>query len=962
MGKFNIKIYIITLAVIVLRSITINANIRIVGEVRDQQTGEELPFSTIRVLHPRDSTIIKIFTAGVYVTMEDGSKEATSQFAIDLPNDMDYIFETNIQGYSRRYTDIPLSKLSKKETFFKLDPIYLTYSPANNLEEVIVVASKVKFYHKGDTLIYNADAFRLPEGSMLDALISQLPGVELTETGEIYVNGKKVESLLLNGRKFFDNNRQLMLQNLGSYAVKNVTVYNKLGKNSELVGTDLGDSEYVMDVLLKKEYMVGFNTNVEAGYGSAERYLGRLFAMAFTKNNQYGLYFNSNNLNESRKPGQYSAWTPETMPSGVRNTLEGGFDYNLKPQGTHWELNGNVELHRINENDGIDVMRENYLLDRNTYTSIFQRQHNKTLVISTRHKMYYKNSGYGISLEPEFLYNHWDNNTSNIEATFGENFNDVTTEFITGIYSGDHQGALKAMINRNIENDRRKGWGLNGGATLWQGIKIPGTSNLLALNIKGDYEKKHDERFTRFDINFDQNQYGGIRANRYYSNYPDFTSNIGGDLSYSTKFTSQMSMTFKYKFRHRFAKSISVLFDLPTSFGDNDEPAFGVLPSSIDLNRYIDPDNSFRSRLSENKHTVEVLLDYRKGPFSMRYDLPVEFLSEHFAYHRGSLVDTLINRNTVLLDFGKQTMEWEKGCHDFLWEWSMKSQTPGLMNLVDFIDATDPLYVTAGARGLKNSIKFDTYLQYSNMNDNTGTRLAGAAHYYVIGNALARGITYDQATGVQTSRMYNIGGNWGADGVFSAAWMATRFLRLGSRSQYTHIKSEDMVGQGSQALFHSKVYQNSIAEELRAECMFGGQMLELDFNGTYNRFTGNRHDFMNQNTWTFKTTLTGEFSLPYGFSLTTDFSVYNRRGFTDHLLNTDNFIWNMRLCYQVLNGKLLVMLDGYDLLHNLRNVSYTINAQARTETLRTVLPRYIMFHIQWRFNYKPTPASKKRKS
>ena len=50
---------------------------------------------------------------------------------------------------------------------------------------------------KGDTLVYNADAFNVPEGSMLDGLIKQLPGVELTDEGEIFVNGKKIDNLTL---------------------------------------------------------------------------------------------------------------------------------------------------------------------------------------------------------------------------------------------------------------------------------------------------------------------------------------------------------------------------------------------------------------------------------------------------------------------------------------------------------------------------------------------------------------------------------------------------------------------------------------------------------------------------------------------------------------------------------------------------------------------------------------------
>ena len=158
-----------------------------------------------------------------------------------------------------------------------LDPIYLKRERSHNLNEVSVTATKVKFYNRGDTIVYNADAFQLAEGSMLDALIEQLPGVTLDDNGVIKVNGRTVESLILNGKDFFNGNKELMLKNIGSYMVKNVEVYDKAGFRSEIAGTDIGDGRYVMDVKLKREYMMGINMNTEAGYGSDNRYLCLLY-------------------------------------------------------------------------------------------------------------------------------------------------------------------------------------------------------------------------------------------------------------------------------------------------------------------------------------------------------------------------------------------------------------------------------------------------------------------------------------------------------------------------------------------------------------------------------------------------------------------------------------------------------------------------------------------------------------
>lgn len=71
------------------------------------------------------------------------------------------------------------------------------------LKEVKVTATLVKMVMKKDTVVFNADAFQLAEGSMLDQLVARLPGVELRGNGQIYVNGRFVSSLLLNGEDFF---------------------------------------------------------------------------------------------------------------------------------------------------------------------------------------------------------------------------------------------------------------------------------------------------------------------------------------------------------------------------------------------------------------------------------------------------------------------------------------------------------------------------------------------------------------------------------------------------------------------------------------------------------------------------------------------------------------------------------------------------------------------------------------
>ena len=173
-------------------------------------------------------------------------------------------YETTAIDYTLRYAarndffDLP-------HTFMKKRTLQLN---GGDLNEVVITATKVQMVYRGDTLVYNADAFNVPEGSMLDALIRQMPGVELHDNGEIYVHGRKVDFLTLNGNDFFRGKSKVMLDNLPYYTVKNIEVYEKQTEKSEWLGVADAPKDYVMDVVLKREYRKGYLANLQGGIGT----------------------------------------------------------------------------------------------------------------------------------------------------------------------------------------------------------------------------------------------------------------------------------------------------------------------------------------------------------------------------------------------------------------------------------------------------------------------------------------------------------------------------------------------------------------------------------------------------------------------------------------------------------------------------------------------------------------------
>ena len=275
--------------------------VEIVGEIEDDFLKTPLSGVKVSILNP-DSTVVVDSAKTVDFIDRNGKLLQVMFSAAVKAEKRDYLVHATLPGY----TDVwkPVSVLLPENSSVRLEePIKMRKERNLALDEVVVKATKVKMYYKGDTLVYDADAFKLPDGSMLDALIRQLPGVTMNDGGEIFVNGRRVDELLLGSRTFFRGNKKVLMENLPYYTVKNLKVYEKQTDKSEALGYDVEPRKYVMDVNLKNEYSQGYIANVEAAGGTEDRWLGRGFLLGFADRWRYALLGNVNNVNESRHIG-----------------------------------------------------------------------------------------------------------------------------------------------------------------------------------------------------------------------------------------------------------------------------------------------------------------------------------------------------------------------------------------------------------------------------------------------------------------------------------------------------------------------------------------------------------------------------------------------------------------------------------------------------------------------------------
>ncbi|MBO5632998.1 MAG: hypothetical protein J5965_28400, partial [Aeriscardovia sp.] len=248
------QLIIIVLGLTAMTVLAQNDSILIRGYVRDNFTNAEITSGRAYFMNS-DS-----------VVLDSMPIRSWGGFRIKVKRDeipRSCIIKVEHADYETQYDEFSLRYIGKKE-FFELPTIFIkrkTSFGMQHLDEVVVTATKVKMFYRGDTLVYNADAFNVADGSMLDALIKQMPGTELNKQGEIFVNGRKVENLLLNGKDFFRGKNKLMLENLPYYTVKEVKVYEQTKEKALALHDDRADKDFVMDVNLKREYSKGYMGN-----------------------------------------------------------------------------------------------------------------------------------------------------------------------------------------------------------------------------------------------------------------------------------------------------------------------------------------------------------------------------------------------------------------------------------------------------------------------------------------------------------------------------------------------------------------------------------------------------------------------------------------------------------------------------------------------------------------------------
>lgn len=907
------------------------------------------PVDTIKARPEFDFVSRNLHRTKAYVSFMTGRKDST------------YIFEIGCPGYKTQTISYKVERLGKRETEREMPMIVLERAPYE-LKELEVVASKVKFYHNGDTLVYNADAFQLPDGSMLDELISQLPGVELNKDGEIKVNGETVETLLLNGKHFFSGNNKLMLENLGAYTVDKVNVYRGQTAVEKWVNDPNAKKHLTMDVKLKKEYSMGYILNAQGGAGTEERYLGNLFASWFSNSANLSLVGSLNNVGDfSGLHGAEDSWRPSPISNGDSRRQSLGLNYDVETKDFNRTAHGSVTY---SGNRDLSIGNGNsatYYTDNQVFNYRYGRSLNHNMNLRTSHNMMFVIDRVNISADLSGDYSSSDGVSSSLSASFNEEQANITQEALETIYGDGSVSALAALVNRNSnigDRDSKKG---GGNISTTARYKVPGTSDLISLTFNGTYSSSKSTNWSDYVINFGDKTKPSDKRRQYTDNSPNHSLNLYGACSYTARIGKvSLDLTYDYKYSDNTANSY--LYELQ-QLADMGE--YGVLPP--DYQSAFSPANSYMSKTWTNEHAFSPSLRYElkcKGNrrLSINVSPTLSVSRRHLDYWRDNRTYNISHTSSfgealagnIQIEFRPEAvMAQTESRYSLSYMFSTRTHLPSLMSLVDITDESNPLYIRQGNPDLKASRSYNHNFIWS-----FGKKAMNTVNlmYSYTTNSMTQSSSYDMTTGVTRTRAENINGNNNLslyDNIFWYFGKNEQFFLTANTSVSRSHSVELMSTNGAEPVKNS-ANTWSIGENLRFEWRINGRhSIGVTCNARNSRTDSNREGFNKVNAFNVNYGLQGSVNLPAGFEIGTNFSLYTRSGYGSKEYDTTDALWNAQASYITKNRKWVFMVYAYDILHQLSNVYYSVTATGRSVTYNNSLPRYVLATIQFRFNHQP---------
>jgi len=800
---------------------------------------------------------------------------------------------------------------------------------AEQLEGVVVTASRAPITIKKDTLEFNVASFKTKKDASVEDLLKELPGVEVSAEGAITVNGKPVNKILVNGKSFFGDDPTIATRNLTKEMVDKIQVTDTKTDSEAFTGEAGDDTNKTINITIDEEKNKGIFGRVAAGAGTDKRFEYAGLINYFDNDMRISVLGAGNNINS---PG-FSFGEIQKMFGGARYmsyNSNGSFNFggrsfgggegitNSRTAGANYadnfgektELTTDYFYSAANSyNDEIrqreNILPENrYFSNTTSNTSSNSDNHSVNLRLKTE-----TDSTFQINFRPQFDYSVGDSRFSRNEETRNV-AGDLTNQ------SNTESTSKRERTNFESSLSFTKKYGAKGG--------------FLRLDLDNENNKNRRDDFqnSRTEIYGDTLQ---VISRDQFTNGEQATDGYSVSAEWRIPLLDKkLFLGIEYEYEDETRKDKQSVFDFNES--TMDYTIFNVDQSTdfTNNNRNSKPeiglnynDEKLRIRLRTGYVFRTLESDDALREFSFSNNFNALELSTSFSYR-----------------FNKKTSLYTG--------YYLNNNAPSVSQLSPYIDVSDPLNIRQGNPDLGPSNQHSFYSGFNNYDFQTKSGFYSHLNGSVTNDQVVAKTTVDENF-VRTTTFTNVDGTYNYRGNIGY----NKNKKLDSIRSIRYNVGFSVSGNRS-VNFNNDIQYASLTTTYSPNIGFGFTWEDLfEIRPSYSLSYSNnkynidlfenrdylRHEVSLRTTTTFPKKLEWNNDIEYSYN--PDVAV----GFQKSAL-----FWNSSLAYSILKDKGLVTLKVYDLLNQNTNSQRISTDNYIEDSQSTVLQQYFMLTFSYKFN------------
>jgi hypothetical protein len=920
-SEFFMPKSLLSIALLLLAFSGFSQNILLRGKVVDKVSQLPLESATVYLTRVSDSTVID-YT----ITDKSGAFQINTR-KIDKPVmlKVSYVsYQTLIQEQKSLIENIDFGVLRLAEN-------------NNTLKEVVIKSEAPPIRIKNDTLEFNASSFKVRPDANVEALLKQLPGVEIDEEGKIKVNGKEVNQILVNGKPFFDKDGKVALQNLPSDIINKVQVTDSKTKAEEISGKTASSDNASINLTIDEDKNKGLFGKFTGGYGTDERFESSLLLNYFKDTRKISILASANNINstgfsmneifDNMGGGRnYSVWSDDNGGFAINGMRFGGgkgitrsniaganyadvFFKDFDTNGSYFYTGANTK--NTNRTKQLNFLPEgNYTTESNANTEDDKYAHNFNIQLE-----YKIDSTATLSFNPKFVKSH---------SSYKNRFDQVSIDENEQLLNDSNGDNISDADKFNFENSMY----------FYKGFKRKGRS--ISLNLENNNDKNDSFDLTRSFTNFytdtDNNGIPDTTTNddrNQIKQQREINDHYFGEFEYIEPITDSLMIML----RTRFSSDVNI----------DDKETFDF---DSDTQRYSAQNDLLTSYMESDRQTFGpgVGIQYNKKKFMIGINTYTEITS--FRNKSLYLGETITLNKDYMLPAVNAYFNYRFTKSKSMWvSYNLNTDFPDAYQVLPVVNLSNPLNTFIGNSNLDPNKRHSVYLSFRNYDYTTksGYTLYSGGNYFT-----SQGVAssfYDESRKRTTTYQnvfdtYNLwyGGNWSKSIKREAN---TYRISLSLNGNYDRNK-----GYIDAELYDSKSLNLTPKVNFTYEY---GELLTINpsykftYSGTkYSNYVIDKtsnvfHQAGLQTTsyWPKHVVLGNDLSYNYNSNISDGFK-------------KDFYLWNVSLGYNFFGDKLLAKVKVFDLLNQNQSATRTISATSVRDEENIVLRRYAMFSLTYK--------------